>query len=412
MRRKYSMAVAGIAMGLGLMILLSSDEARGKSAPTKTPAVTPKPKPAKPQAGKTLKVGPGQKYSKLSIALRDASDGDVIEIDPTGKYDGDVCLIRTNNLTIRGVGKQRAKFPAAGKNYGGKAIWVIPGANVTVENIEFSGARVRDKNGAGIRAEGGGLTVRNCKFHDCEDGILGGTGVMLIEYCEFSECGLDGRSHNLYINNIDKLTFRYNYSHHAKVGHLLKSRARENHILYNYFTDGKTGSSSYVINLPNGGKSFIVGNILVQGAKTQNSTLIAYGEEGVKYSESELYVANNTLINNRHTGVFVNVKKVPAEFKCIVSNNIFVGKGPVCTFDGAKKANNYVGSVPGFVDRPAGDFRLKSDSPCINKGAAVPDVGKVSLTPTSQYVQPHSKQARPKDASIDIGAYEYGEKSQ
>ncbi|MDP6542594.1 MAG: right-handed parallel beta-helix repeat-containing protein [Phycisphaerae bacterium] len=401
MVRKYFLAAAPIALGLGLVLLLSTDDARGKPAPTT----------AKPQAGKTLKVGPGQKYSRLSKALRDARDGYVIEIDSSGKYAGDVCLIRPNGLTIRGVGKQRAKFPAAGKHYGGKAIWVIRGNNVTVENIEFSGARVRDKNGAGIRAEGKGLTLRNCKFHDCEDGILGGGGTMLIEYCEFSACGLDGRSHNLYIGSIDKLIFRHNYSHHAKVGHLLKSRAKENHILYNYFTDGRTGSSSYVINLPNGGRSFIVGNILVQGARTQNSTLVAYGEEGVKYGKSELYVINNTLINNRHTGVFLNVRKVPAGFKCVVSNNIFVGKGPVCTFSGAEKAGNYVGSAPGFIDRSGGDFRLKSGSPCANKGVVVPRVGKVSLTAVFQYVHPHSKQARPKDARIDVGAYEYEKKS-
>ena len=297
MMHNYCKAIAGMAIGLGLILVPASGSAGARPAVRKT---------------KTLKVGPNRKYARLSLALRDARDGDVVEIDPTGEYDGDVCLIGPNNLTIRGTGKSRAKFPAAGKDYGGKAIWVIRGANVTVENIEFSGARVRDRNGAGIRAEGKGLTVRNCKFHDCEDGILGGAGEMLIEYCEFSECGLDGRSHNLYISSIDKLTFRYNYSHHAKVGHLLKSRARENRIFYNYFTDGKKGSSSYVINLPNGGRSFIVGNILVQGPRTQNSTMIAYGEEGVKYADSELYVVNNTLINNRHTGVFVNVRKTPA----------------------------------------------------------------------------------------------------
>jgi len=33
---------------------------------------------------------------------------------------------------------------------------------------------VPDKNGAGIRQEGAGLTVRNCFFHDNEDGILTG----------------------------------------------------------------------------------------------------------------------------------------------------------------------------------------------------------------------------------------------
>ena len=357
-------------------------------------------------AGKTIRVGPGKTYAKLSQALRAARDGDVIEIDAKGKYAGDVCLVRPANLTIRGVGKGRAKFPAAGKHYGGKAIWVVRGHNVTVENIEFSGARVRDRNGAGIRAEGRNLTVRNCRFHDCEDGILGGSGTVLIEYSEFSACGLDGRSHNLYIGRADKLIFRHNYTHHAKVGHLLKSRARENHILYNFFTDGKTGSSSYMINLPNGGRSFIIGNVLAQGARTQNSTLIAYGEEGMKNPGTELYVVNNTLVNNRHTCVFVNPRKLPEGFRVVLRNNIFTGRGKVCTWPAAIKEGNYTGPDPKFVDRRGEDFRLKPTSPCIGKGVDPGKAGEMSLAPMFQYVHPHAKQPRPKDAKIDIGAYE------
>jgi len=360
------------------------------------------------QTGRTLKVGPGKKCAKLSQAVRAARSGDVIEIDAAGKYAGDVCLIRPSNLTIRGVGKGRAKFPAAGKHYGGKAIWVTRGDNITVENIEFSGARVRDRNGAGIRAEGKNLTLRNCRFHDCEDGILGGAGTLLIEYCEFSACGLNGQAHNLYIGRADKLIFRYNYSHHAKVGHLLKSRAGENHILYNYFTDGKDGTSSYMINLPNGGKSYVIGNILCQGARAQNGGLVAYGEEGVKYPASELYVINNTLINNRHAGTFLQIRKVPDKFQLVVRNNIFTGKGTVCTFKRARMEGNYTGADPKFVDRTAGDFRLKPASPCVNKGFAPGKAGEMPLTPVFQYVHPHSKQPRPKDARIDIGAYESG----
>jgi len=357
---------------------------------------------------RTLKVGPGKAYAKLSQAVRAARSGDVIEIDAGGKYDGDVCLIRPRNLTIRGVGKTRAKFPAAGRNYGGKAIWVTRGDNITIENIEFSGARVRDRNGAGIRAEGKNLTLRNCRFHDCEDGILGGTGTILIEYCEFSACGLNGQAHNLYIGRADRLIFRFNYSHHAKVGHLLKSRARENHILFNYFTDGRGGTSSYMINLPNGGKSYLIGNILCQGVRAQNGTLVAYGEEGVKYPESELYVINNTLINNRRAGYFLNVRKVPDDFKMVVRNNIFTGKGPACTFKRAKMEGNHIGAAAGFVDPSKGDFRLKPGSPCINKGVDCGKAGEVSLAPEFHYVHPHSKQPRPKDDRIDIGAYECG----
>jgi hypothetical protein len=78
----------------------------------------------------------------------------------------------TSNLTIAGVGAGRAVINAAGHNSQGKAIWVISGNNTMVEDIEFAGATVPDMNGAGIRAEGNNLTIRNCYFHDNQDGIL------------------------------------------------------------------------------------------------------------------------------------------------------------------------------------------------------------------------------------------------
>ena len=356
---------------------------------------------------KTIEVGPEKTFAKLSLALSAAGDGDLIQVDAKGKHDGDVCLIRTSNLTIRGIGKGMARFPAAGKSYGRKGIWVIRGNNVTVENIEFSGARVPDRNGAGIRAEGKNLTVRNCKFHDCEDGILGGAGDLLIEHCEFSHCGLNGQAHNLYIGHADKLTFRYNYSHHAKAGHLLKSRARENHILCNYLSDGVDGRSSYVINLPNGGKSFLIGNVLCQGPKTQNSTLVSYGEEGVKYSGSELYIVNNTMVNNRHTCVFINARRVSDAFKLVAKNNIFAGRGVLCSWPKAEMVANHSARDPLFVNRSGFDFRLRKSSPCIDKGVDPGKAGDVALQPLFQYVHPRSKKKRAVDGKTDIGAFEF-----
>ena len=51
-------------------------------------------------------------------------------------------------VTLRGVGG-RPHLKALGNSAGGKAIWVIVGDNAVVENIEFSGAKVRGRNGAG-----------------------------------------------------------------------------------------------------------------------------------------------------------------------------------------------------------------------------------------------------------------------
>ncbi len=94
----------------------------------------------------TLKVGPAEKYRKPSKAIAAAKDGDVIEIDTSGDYNQDVAVIRRNNLTLRGVGKGRAKLDAKGMHASGKGIWVIKGNDITVEKIDFIGARVEDRH--------------------------------------------------------------------------------------------------------------------------------------------------------------------------------------------------------------------------------------------------------------------------
>jgi hypothetical protein len=106
---------------------------------------------------RVLHVGPGEQYRKPCQAIAAARPGDVIEIDARGNpYRGDVCAWSTNHVTIVGV-HGRAHLEAAGQSSEGKAIWVIAGSDTTIENIEFSGARVPDQNGAGIRQEGANL---------------------------------------------------------------------------------------------------------------------------------------------------------------------------------------------------------------------------------------------------------------
>ena len=254
----------------------------------------------------TLKVGPHQPFARPSQAIQAAKDGDTIEID-AGVYSGDVATVRANHLTIRGVGNGRAKLPAHGRDAGGKGIWVVTGSDLTVENIEFSGARVRDRNGAGIRPEGKNLTVRNCRFYDCENGILGGNGEMLFEGCEFEHCGPvpNPATHSLYIGErCTKLVFRHNYSTDVIEGHLLKSRAKESWLLYNRLTD-ENGTGSAVADFPNGGVVVVIGNVMHKGARGNNSRVIAYGMEGIKHERNALYVVNNTMVyEHRHTNAF------------------------------------------------------------------------------------------------------------
>jgi hypothetical protein len=354
----------------------------------------------------TRTVGPGKTYAAPCAAIAAAQDGDVIEID-AGTYVKDVCAIARSNLTLRGVGG-RAHLDAAGAAYGGKGTWVIQGANTTVENIEFSGAAVPDMNGAGIRQEGDGLVVRNCYFHDNEDGILsGGHGEILVEGSEFANNGAgDGYSHNMYIGHEKKFTLRGSYSHHAKIGHIVKSRADQNFILYNRLMDEADGTSSYTIDLPNGGTSFVIGNLIQQGPMTQNSVILAYAEEGAINTSADLYVVSNTFVNDRGRGTFLEI--AAAAMPAVVRDNIFLGGGTVSSQATAVMAGNFSMGDPLLVDRANYDYHLKPGSPCVNAGVDPGAAGAMSLAPVLQYVHPESTETRVIVGVIDIGAYELG----
>jgi MYXO-CTERM domain-containing protein len=367
---------------------------------------------ALPARAVTLTVGPGKMYATPCAAIAAAADGDTIEIDAAGSYGGDVCAVPKNRLTLRGVGG-RPRIDAAGRNYGGKGIWVISGNDTTVENIEFSGATVPDKNGAGIRQEGQNLTVRGCYFHDNEDGILSGGGPsteIIIEYSEFANNGFgDGFSHNMYIGNEGRFTLRYSYSHAAKVGHLVKSRAAENYILYNRLS-GEDGTGSYEIDLPNAGTSYVIGNLIQQGPSTQNPTFVTYGVEGATPQNPghTLFVVNNTFVNDRTAGgTFISVGSAITTPAFIV-NNIFFGGGTVTNQTGAMQMTNFTQGDPRLVDRAAYDYHLAPGSPCINAGSDPGTGAGFVLLPSRHYVHPAGGADRTIAGIIDIGAYEFG----
>jgi len=354
---------------------------------------------------RVVRVGPGRQFTHPNDVTGAVQSGDVVEID-AGVYNGPASIWTTGNLTMRGVGG-RAHLVAPANITNGKGIWVTQGANMAVENIEFSGAMVPDFNGAGIRAEGQNLAICGSYFHDNENGILGGGGNVLIEYSEFARNGGCepgfGCSHNMYIDTA-RFTLRYSYSHHARFGHLVKSRARENYILYNRIMDETDGTSSYVIDLPNGGLSYIVGNLLQQGPNTDNSTMLIYGEEGLINASKTLYVVNNTFVNDRTAGgTFVDVS---GPSTVTVQNNLFVGNGTLVSGTVTQVTNRST-NTPAFVDRGAFDYRPTAATPGIDQGTAPGLGGTFDLTPVHQYVHPTNREARPIRNGIDIGAYEY-----
>jgi hypothetical protein len=354
-----------------------------------------------------LRVGAMRELKRPSAAAEIARDGDVVEIDP-GIYEGDVAVWRQHRLTIRGLGG-RAHLRANGANAEGKAIWVIKGNDTTIENIEFSGAKVPDRNGAGIRLEGAGLTVRDCYFHDNENGILTGANPasdIIVEHSEFAHNEVkDGHSHNIYIGNVGSFTLRFSYVHHALAGHNVKSRALRNHITYNRIMDEHDGRSSYAVDFPNGGLAFVIGNVIQQGPETENSTIVSYGAEGLTYPLNQLYLVNNTVVNDLPAGGIFLFVRTGADAARIV-NNVFSGPGQWLSGPGELR-NNVAVAKTDFVDPAKFDYRLKSGAPAIGRAIDPGSAHGFELRPTAEYAHKAQKRARSSSEKLDIGAFEY-----
>ncbi len=358
------------------------------------------------QAGNIVRVGPTRTLTTPSAAAAVVSDGDIVEID-AGTYNNDYAIWTANNLTLRAVGG-KAHLHSSGTIPNGKGIWIIQGNNVIVDNIEFSGAVVNDQNGAGIRQEGGNLTVRNAYFHDNENGILSDpnpSAEILVESSEFDHNGLGdpGFTHNLYIDKVAKFTLRYSYSHHAVLGHTVKSRAYENHILYNRLMDEASGNSSYLVDLPDGGVSYLIGNVIQQGENADNATLVSYAAESTSNPGQAFYAVNNTLVNERSNGgTFFQIHGTPTQ---LITNNLMVGSGTAPGGTGTNLVTTdtaYLNSIAGY------DYHLTANAlAAIDAGSDPGSANSVSLTPVWEYVHALGHTARAQNGALDLGAYEY-----
>jgi hypothetical protein len=282
-----------------------------------------------------LQVGPGRRLTRLGQALQAAPDGALIELDP-GDHPAEPLLIEGRRaLTVRARGPG-ARLPAHGQAAEGKALWVVRGSTLRLRGLAFSGVRVADRNGAGIRFEGGTLALQDCRFEDCENGLLSGNdGVseLWLQDCHFDRNGAgDGRTHHLYVGAIARLTVLGCHFGGVRVGHLLKSRAHVSDVIGNRLSDDG-GSASYELEFPNGGQVRALGNLIRQGPATRNPVLVSYGAEGLQGPAHRLDLVHNTLVNERpgDDAVWLRVSDgrapAPPTVAVQVLNNLQVGTG-------------------------------------------------------------------------------------
>ena len=369
----------------------------------------------KPAAGEvrktTMVVGPGEKVATVSEASRLARDGEVIEIR-SGSYRGQPAIWTQNNLLIRGVGT-RPVMIAEGSSAEDKAIWVVRGGKVRIENVEFRGARVAEGNGAGIRFETGQLAIHGCRFADNEMGLLTANSSALaleISDSEFVDAPRHAGvlHHLLYVGAIGKFVLRGSRFQNGYLGHLVKSRARENHVLYNLLADGAGGRASYELEFPNGGIAYVIGNVIAQSAGTDNPSIVSYGAEGSRWPVNGLYLAHNTLVNDNHNGTFLAVRteKFPGGIDVWAINNLTVGNGDVNRpaqgrFEGNRSAGR--GELIEYGGLP---LRLTNLSPLRGSVRAPGSVETVDLLPSAEFTYPVGTRKIRVSSSLSPGAFQ------
>ena len=391
----------------------------------------------------TWRVGATQTYTMPSSVASLVQNGDTIKID-AGVYLNDPIDWQKSNLVFIGLGTGSNRTIMnwnGGDISNGKGIWVFDNSsltgNITIDNIVFEGARISDANGgngAGIRYQAKNLTIRNCLFQSCQNGILEGGGytgsVVTIQNSEFNNNGYEiiggtysGYEHNIYISaQTDSLLVKNCYFHDPRgEANSLKTRAQKSFILYNVI-DEANGQGSWELNIAQGGLVVVIGNTIIQGVNSINHGIISY--DAATNAIEDFYFINNTVVNKYNgTYKFFNITPTSGINKFKVYNNIFtsVAAGTLSSFISGTLvaaldtlANrirpNY--STIGFVNASSNDFHLTTAATDVINNCAAAGIASNGflLTPVYQYVNFASPLAArvTVGSGNDIGAFEYG----
>ncbi len=286
---------------------------------------------AAPALAATLEVGPGKRFSRPSEAAAVARPGDRVVIAP-GRYI-DCAIWRAPGLTIAAA--PGGEVLITGPICANKALFVIAGQDVTVEGITFQSAAFAGGNAAGIRAEGGDLTIRRSAFLDNQNGILTKADMrnyrLVIEDSRFIGNGalIHECAHGLYAGHWREVVVRRTRFEATRICHHLKSRAERTVIEDSAFLDTPGNRASYLIDIPNGGDFVLRNATLRKGPDHGNpEAAVVHGAEGRRHTTREIALIGNRFENlqPRSTVFF----RLYGEGEPVMKDNRF--SGPVTPF--------------------------------------------------------------------------------
>lgn len=364
-------------------------------------------------AQSTWLAGPAGSGLSLEDALAQAKDGDTVELLP-GEYKGGL-LLENRRLTIRGAPGKAPLIKGDGKPGAAKALWLVRGGQVLLQNLEFRGARSADGSGAGVRQEGGELRLERCSFFDNEHGLVAANDEKAQLQIEASVFGMaprvvGGLHHLLNVGRIARLHITGSRFQQGFEGHLIKTRARENVITYNFIHDGMRGGASYEIDIANGGIATVLGNVIGQGADSQNPVMVGYGSEDRAWDRNSLVVAHNTFINYGWLPAWtlrVFRDHLPADTQVHGVNNLIVGGGVFGWGARGDFAGNRHATRGMLRDAETYAFELAPGSAWRSSGVDPRGVAGQDLSPKAEFEWPvGTKALSPGRTSWAPGAYQ------
>lgn len=295
------------------------------------------------------------------------------------------------------------------------------------------------------------LVIRNCVLHDSGNGLFvsafdGDTRDILIEGNSIHGNGNVGRAfeHNAYTAAIG-ITYQYNRfgpPRAGSVGNNLKDRSAGLVVRNNWIEGGNRqldlveGDDTEAIPAePSYRETFVYGNVLIEPDGAGNSQIVHYGGDNgdeALYRKGTLHFYQNTVVSYRSGNTTLLRLSTDDETADMRNNVLYVAAsgdrlGIVDETGTALLSHNWIKpgwvdshsgqpadvvddntgietAAPGFTDAPSADFHPLPDAAIVNAGAALhPDAPPA----TRQYVEHQSSEARPTDAELDLGAFEY-----
>jgi hypothetical protein len=155
----------------------------------------------------------------------------------------------------------------------GKAVFVIIGREATVRHLTFARARVIDGNGAGIRAEGPGLTVAHSRFVNNQSGILSAPNAdttILIQDSVFERNGAAGERcvATLEIGGVGLLRVERSRFAGARACDMVRSRGvGRTEVIDSRFEDGAEGAARHMVVVEGGGGLLVRGSHFARGPR-------------------------------------------------------------------------------------------------------------------------------------------------